>query len=205
MSRRANPFSPAKIALVLLVGGGAFLLFLYAIGAGWTGNDQRAGTAHASSNALNGYAGLVDLLERRGHSVDLARDRLVRQEELLLILTPSINTDPAELQELIEARRFAGPTLVILPKWISGPLPEEVEGDPPSDWVQLGQGFTQFWFEMVEEFEPMELSQGESRNWNGLGFSGALPDPEYIQAITEMPKNELFPLMRDTEGDLLAG
>lgn len=205
MSRRTNPFNPAKVALMLVVGASAFLLFLYAIGAGWTGEDRRSTTAHANSDALNGFSGLVDLLGRRGYSVDIARDRLVREEEVLLVLTPSFNTDPAELQELMELRQYRGPTLVILPKWISSPLPETIREESPSDWVRLSRGFTPIWFEQVEDFKPMELGQGETQGWSGLGLSGTLPDQENIQAITEIPSMQLFPIVTDTEGDLLAG
>lgn len=205
MSRRANPFSAGKVALVLLVGASAFLLFLYAIGAGWTGDSRRSATGHANSNALDGYSALVTLLERRGYSVEVARDRAVRQEQVLMILTPGLTTDPAELQELMQARRFAGPTLVILPKWMSAPLPAELGGDAPSDWVRLSGGFTPVWFEQVEDFEPMELGVGSTRGWSGLGYSGQLPDQEYIQAVIDIPEKQLFPIITDTEGDLLAG
>ncbi len=205
MSRRSNPFSVGKLVLVLLVGSGAFLLFLYAIGAGWTGERERAGTAHVNSNALDGFSALAELLELRGYSVDVARDRLVRENEVLLVLTPSLNTDPAELDELMELRRYIGPTLVILPKWYSAPLPDQVAGENPSDWVQLGRGFTPFWFEQVEDFEPMQLSQGKTRGWSGLGYSGDLPDEDFIQAITDLPERQLFPIISDSEGDLLAG
>jgi len=205
MSRAASPFSPGKLLLVVLVGAGSFLLFLYAIGAGWTGDQSRVTTAHANSNALNGYTALVDLLERRGQNVEVARDRLMREEEVLLILTPGLNTDPAELEELMASRRYYGPTLVILPKWMSGPLPQAVSDENPSDWVQVGQGYTPMWFEQVESFEPLELGVGGTRGWKGLGFSGTLPDPEYIQAVTDIPARQLFPLITDTEGDVLAG
>lgn len=205
MSRAASPFSRGKLLAVVLVGAASFLLFLYAIGAGWNGDQSRVTTAHANSNALNGYSALVELLESHGQSVDIARDRLVREEEVLLVLTPGLNTDPAELEELMETRRFYGPTIVILPKWTSGPLPPQLADNSPSDWVQLGQGHTPMWFEQVERFEPLKLGQGATRGWQGLGYSGALPDPQYMQAITQMPKRQMFPLITDAEGDMLAG
>ncbi|TIX51096.1 DUF4350 domain-containing protein [Alteraurantiacibacter aquimixticola] len=205
MSRAANPFSPGKLVALVLVGASAFLLFLYAIGAGWTGGNREGMTAHANSNALNGFSGLVALMKRRGHDVSIATTREVQEDEVLLVLTPSFQTDAAELQEVMESRRYRGPTVVILPKWASAPLPEEARGEAPSDWVQVALGFSPFWFEQVEDFEPMALGQGGTASWSGFGLSGTLPDSEAMQAIVDVPNKELFPLVTDAEGDLLAG
>ena len=71
MSRAAAPFSPRVVLALIAVGAAAFLLFLYALGAGWTGGDRAMGSGHASSKGLNGYAALVDLLDRRGHDVSV--------------------------------------------------------------------------------------------------------------------------------------
>ena len=73
MSRGPSPFSPRTILAVLAVGAGAFLLLLYAIGAGLDAGNDRNGGAHAAANGLNGYAGLVRLLEAQGHEVSLSR------------------------------------------------------------------------------------------------------------------------------------
>jgi hypothetical protein len=205
VSRATSPFSPAAIAAVLLVGGGAFLLFLYAIGAGWSGDRMRV-TAHANSDALDGYTALVDMLERRGHTVSVSREQLGSDAyDTLLVLTPAADSDPAELQALIEARQYVGPTVVILPKWQSMPLPANAPGSPPDDWVQLQPGYTASLFEGVELFAPLTLEQGNTAGWSGLGLRGDLPIPAMAQAITEVPGKELIGLIADAEGDLLAG
>ena len=205
MSRGRSPFSPVAVAGVLLVGAGAFLLFLYAIGAGWTGDRMRV-TAHANSNALDGYAALVSLLEARGHDVAVSREASSRQEyDVVLVLTPGTNTDPELVQEVIEARRFTGPTILILPKWMSAPLPDNAPDDARDDWVQLEGGMSGFWFEGVTDLEPLTLEQGQTRGWSGMGLQGDLPENGQMQAITEVPGKQLFPLITDTEGDLLAG
>lgn len=205
MSRGASPFSPAAVAGVLLVGAGAFLLFLYAIGAGWTGDRMRV-TAHANSNALDGYAALVSLLEARGHAVDVTREASSRQEyDVVLVLTPGTNTDPALVQEVIEARRFVGPTILILPKWMSAPLPDNAPDEARDDWVELNGGMSSLWFEGVTALEPLTIEQGQTGGWSGLGLQGDLPENGRMQAITEAPGKQLFPLIVDTEGDLLAG
>lgn len=204
-ARASGPFSPAVVGALLLVGGGAFLLALYSIGAGWTGDRMRV-TAHANSNALDGYSALVDLLDRRGFDVSVTREASAREDyETVLVLTPGLNTDPAVLQEVIHARAYVGPTIVILPKWQSAPLPDNAPDEARDDWVQLGPGSAQFWFEGVEDFAPLALGTGGTESWRGLGLAGDLPDEGVAQAIVEVPGKEIFPLVTDAEGDILAG
>lgn len=205
MSRAASPFSPGKVALVLSVGAAAFLLLLYALGQGWTGGQMGSNSAHAGSNALNGFRGLVTLLERRGYDVSVSRNRDMGEIDGLLVLTPGIETDPDELHNVLEQRRYVGPTLLILPKWAGLPLPDNAPAGTPDDWVQLGFAIGSMWFERVEDLEPMTLSVGETHGWRGLGLEGDLPVSDVAQAITEVPNKELFPLVSDSEGDLLAG
>ncbi|HSG55107.1 MAG TPA: DUF4350 domain-containing protein [Paracoccaceae bacterium] len=205
MKRAASPFSPAAVAAILLVGGGAFLLFLYAIGAGWTGDRMRV-TAHANSNALDGYSALVDLLDRRGFTVSTTRQQSAQEDYgTVLVLTPGFNTDPALVAETIAARRYVGPTIVILPKWSSTPLPDNAPEEAGDDWVELSPAWLDLWFESVEDFEPLAIGHGGTEGWQGMGLAGDLPDNSVVQAITELPGKELFPLISDAEGDLLAG
>ena len=63
MSRSASPFRAGALLAVLGVGAAAFLLLLYALGAGWDDPADSNGGAHAASNGLTGYAGLVRLLD----------------------------------------------------------------------------------------------------------------------------------------------
>src|SRR5688500_3869442 len=121
MSRSASPFSPRTLLAVLAVGAAAFLLLLYAIGAGWDGSKDRNGGAHAAANGLNGFAGLVRLLEDQDHEVSLSRSQARLDEENLLVLTPQQGADGEILAGIIEARRYVGPTLLILPKWLALP------------------------------------------------------------------------------------
>lgn len=190
----------------MLVGASAFLLFLYAMGAGWTGGDQRMSTAHANSNALNGFSGLVSLLEKRGYDVSVSRDHPGRDDQgSLLILTPGTNTSPEEVQAVIDERLYIGPTLLILPKWMATPLGSNVPGDMPDDWVDLNLSFTAMWFDQVPDFAPLSLAQGATSGWRGIGMAGDLPDNTQAQAITQAAEGLLLPLVRDAEGDLLAG
>ena len=124
-TRARNPFSKGVVLLVLVVGAFAFLLMLYALGQGWTGQSERDGGSHARSNGLNGLAGLVQLLENSGQEVEISRSRSALDDYGLLVLTPPLNADPAQVAEAIDERRESGivPTLVILPKWWAYPVP----------------------------------------------------------------------------------
>jgi hypothetical protein len=209
-TRSKGPFTLGAMLALVLVGSAVFLLLLYAIGAGWTGNSNQTATETADSNALNGFSALAELLERRGHEVTSVRGRLSQGieewDEQLLVLTPGLNSDPAELEEVIEARIYQGPTLVILPKWAVMPVGEEEEGqDHPDDWVRTALGPAPSWFEQVPDFAPMELGQGSSARWQGMGQQGALPDSSQVQAIEQSASKELLPLITDAEGDLLVG
>lgn len=210
MNRSAAPFSlPALLALVL-VGTGTFLLFLYAIAMGWTGNDSMAATERADSNALNGFSGLADLLERRGHDVQVVRGRLHRDEAEwasdLVILTPGLASDPAELTAAIGERRYRGPTIVILPKWAVTPLQGEQAQGRPDEWVNLQPGFTPSWFAQVEAFEGLQLGTGRTGGWRMDDLSGQIPQPDFEQAIEGDTAGKLIvPLITDAEGDIIAG
>jgi hypothetical protein len=205
MSRRTSPFRPAVVLGMLLVGSLAFLLFLYALGAGWTGQDDQNGGAHAASNSLTGYSALVRLLERRGFDVQLSRSEGRLDEEALLVLTPGLFADAEELTELIRQRRYNGPTLLVLPKWLEVPVPNDDRIEARDGWVVLADARQPEWFGKIEPFENVELSSGGTTGWSGLDLEGRLPDPQHAQAVTAQPETVLYPIVRDGEGDMLAG
>ena len=202
MSRGASPFSPRAILAVLVVGGGAFLLFLYAIGAGWTGRDDQDGGAHAAANGLNGFAGLVRLLEAQGHEVELSRSETRLQDEGLLVLTPPIYADGERIAEVIRARRYHGLTLVILPKWPA----MDASGIPGVDarrgWVLLGSPVAPRWIDELEGLGDAEIAIGERRRWEGMGLAGTFPEPDKVLSLDA---SSYLPLVTDERGDLLAG
>lgn len=202
MSRGASPFSPRAILAVLVVGAAAFLLFLYAIGAGWTGREDQNGGAHAAANGLNGFAGLVRLLEAQGHEVELSRSKTRLQDEGLLVLTPPIYADGERIAEVIRARRYDGPTLVILPKWPA----MEASGIPGVDarrgWVLLGSPVAPRWIDELEGLGDAEIAIGERRRWEGMGLAGTFPEPDKVLSLDA---SSYLPLVTDERGDLLAG
>jgi hypothetical protein len=207
MSRSAGPFRPATVALLLLVGAGAFLLLLYALGKGWTGDDESGGGAHAGSKGLNGYAGLVQLLETNGQTVSLSRNPGDLEDYSLVVLTPPHFADPAEIDALLEQRRYVGPTMLVLPKWQAMPIDEQQAEAAAAgeDWVQLGTASSPGWFSALTLAKGSALVVGTTRGWEASGVSGTLAEPASTQALVEQPDLPLDALVVDSEGDTLAG
>jgi hypothetical protein len=207
MSRRASPFSAKTVLALLAVGSLAFLLLLYALGQGWTGSAEgRDGGNHAAANGLNGYSGLVELLEDTGHDVSLSRNPADRADYGMQILTPPLWSSAAEIDEIIQQRidTAAGPTMLILPKWMAMPVPE-VEGvDSQAGWVVLGQPASPQWFGELAIGEGTQLAIGSTGGWQGLGSSGDLPDEEQVQALVGNSEKTMVPLLVDSEDDVLA-
>ena len=202
MSQAASPFSARTLLCVLAVGAATFLLLLYAIGAGWDGSDERNGGAHAAANGLNGFAGLARLLEDQGHEVSLSRSEARLEDEALLVLTPQLGADAAELSRLIEARRHIGPTLLILPKWLAMPASQTPSAEAPKGWVMLGGAIAPGWIGDIDGFGGTNAAVAERTRWEGLDLSGKLPDST---KVLSMDAPRVLPLVTDEKGDVLAG
>lgn len=210
MSRAASPFSPRTILAVLVVGAGAFLLFLYAIGAGWDGSNDRDGGSHAAANGLNGFAGLTRLLEAQGHEVSVSRSEANLQDPALLVLTPQIGADGERVGEIIEARRHLGPTLVILPKWVAMEAGQLGSSEARDGWVVFGGASAPMWLKEIGWLEDATPKITLRERWEGLGLSGELPVPNSALAleagsVATDDWASMIPLVDDEHGDLLVG
>ena len=198
----ASPFSPRAVLALLAVGAVAFLVFLYALGAGWNGSGGRTGAAHAAANGLNGFAGLAALLEAGGEEIELSRNEARLDDEALLVLTPQSFTDGEALAEIVEARRYIGPTLLILPKWLALPADQFRQLQARRDWVVPIGTLPPPWLDEIEGFEETKWEMVERRRWEGLGLAGPLPQPEQVMVL-DSP--DVLPLVTDENGDVLAG
>ena len=204
MSRASSPFRPGVVALVLLVGAAAFMVLLYAIANGLDGSSERDGRAHAAANGLDGYAGLVSLLEDSGHSVSLSYSEGDLDAYELMVLTPPMDADGEELADIIEQRTYAGPTMLVLPKWQAMPIPDTAPVDSKKGWVLLGGAYSPGWFESLPFAADAELAIGKTAGFSGLELEGRLPDGEKVQALLNDGSTPFEPLVLDTEGDMLA-
>lgn len=147
----------SRAGALALVGGGflLFLALLWLIGAGsdFGGSDRGGTKAHAGSNGLNGYSGLVRLVEAEGYSVTRSRSPADLETYGLLVLTPAAFGDGKEVNEILTKRRFIGPTLVIMPKWSARPpganLPPAARAKFKKGWVVLDMAEPSEWPEVL--------------------------------------------------------
>lgn len=208
--RGGSPFSRGAVLAVLLIGFCAFLAMLYFIAAGDTGEPNRTGAAHASSRGLNGYAGLVELLEADGIAVNRSREIGELDTSDLLILTPPRNTDAEGLSEVLKDREYVGPTMVILPKWIASQITGEISDEDRDrlqrDWVELLDVSRVAWTEELPEpfafADALNDREGvDQPTWGGLGLTGSLPtaSARYVEATPGFD-----PLIIDASGNMLA-
>lgn len=208
-------------ALALVAGGALLLLaMLWLIGAGEDfGGERGAGEAHAASNGLNGYSGLVRLVEAQGYSVDRSRSRQGLVTSGLLVLAPSAYADPETIGEILGERTFTGPTLVIMPKWRASPpppqLPVAAREKFKRGWVLLGNAFAAPWAEELPKPyrfrhgvfpKPVWPAPAAARpaapgRWSGMGRAGRLPAAPTLFAE---PASSHEALVTDEAGRVLA-
>jgi hypothetical protein len=190
----------------VLFGAITFLAMLWFIGTGQTGRGENDGSAHASAKGLNGYAALARLLEDDGLMVTLSRNKGGHDTTDLLVLTPPHYSDHEELQGILEARRYSGPTLVILPKWYASEVPKVPGVEAEQGWVTLSGADAPSWpldFDEPYRFEAADAElKGAAPHWRGLGYAGRLPDPKSVVQIGE---SDLIPLVSDRSGRALVG
>jgi len=120
MSVQANPFQRTTIMIMFAVSFAAFIALLYGLGMGDPLASGKNGDAHGASNSIVGYKALASLLEKTGVPVRYSRSAAGMDDEGLLILTPGPFTPAEEIDAVVQQRSYAGPTMIILPKWQVG-------------------------------------------------------------------------------------
>lgn len=173
----ANPaaFSPRAVLALVLFGAVVFVALLWMIGSGMNGSTNDGG-AHAGGKGLTGYAAVADFLERRGMTVRRSMSEGALDDTGLLVLTPPHFADGKELQEIVESRRYKGPTLIVLPKW-HGITPPQGMPDAKIGWVVLGGTQVPDWKGFLDDvsvgIKPMD--SGGAARWLARGMEGKLP------------------------------
>ena len=200
-ARGGAPFSARGVLFILLFGAAAFLLTLYLIGAGETGRNENDGAAHAYGRGLAGYCGFAQLLEARGYEVGYSRSAAQLDDETLLVLTPPLIAEADDIAEIIDRRRYDGPTLVILPKWIVSPVPQRSDVEAGDGWVMLTGSQAPGWAADFLRARMVDIQLDErdaaQARWRGLGLEGPLPRPDAVQSVSS---GQLVPLVRDGRG-----
>jgi len=212
--RGASSFSRGGILAILIVGFSAFIALLYFIGAGDTGEQHSGGRAHAAADGINGYSGLVKLLEAGGYEVEQSRRETGFETGDLLILTPPAFTDAEEFGKILEGREFNGPTLVILPKWNTysprfSQITQEDRENMRDDWVKLADVDLLDWTSNLPPLyafpfkvtDTEGVDEGEKVNWQGMGGSGQMPTGTAVYTDGD---SRFQPLITDDAGRILA-
>ena len=176
-ARRASPFSPRVMLGLVLFGALAFLAMLWMIGSGMDDPAPGARGAHAMGKGLDGYAALNHYLDKRGFDVSEVQSRAALKRPGVLILTPMHFSDPEELNTVVNNRREVGPTIIVLPKWISAPLPRK-SPKVKEGFVNLLDAVPPQWKGF---YDDISLNSGaletgtEPGGWEGAGLAGRMP------------------------------
>ena len=202
----ASPFNLRVVLGMLLFGAIAFIAALYFAGAGEFGGVTNNGGGHAAGKGLNGYAAFAKLLEKQRYRVSLSRSPARLTEHSLMVLTPPLGADVAELNRIIMRRRYAGPTMVILPKWVAMRIRATTKVKVEPGWVALFGAVAPEWTaDLLDKkaFEPaLENLKDSGGYWQGLGLEGGFPDDGRVLSVKA---DDLVPLVWDGTGRTLAG
>lgn len=197
-----NPFSRRGVLALVVFGSAVFVALLWMLGAGMSlgvgGGSTNDGGGHAGGRGLNGYAAMADYLERRGMTVRRSTSEGTLDQPALLILTPPVEADPDELEDITTRRRMIGPTMVVIPKWMAMAAPAQSGGR--KGWVRLAGPAQVNWPGFRDDLS-LEL-KGDGKRWNAIGLHGPLPDPGDIQSGSGA---RLIPLVVSEDGRVLAG
>jgi hypothetical protein len=193
----AHPFSVRGVLAMVLFGAVVFVALLWMIGSGMTSPSGNNGGAHAAGKGLNGYAALVQLLDKRGYRTSLSRSKATLDDRGLLVLTPPHNIKGAEIEEIVAKRRHIGPTLIVTPKWQVLSAAEAKDGK--RGWVQLNGTAAPHWPGFLDQV-TVGVRAG-ARRWTGTGLAGQLPAPTAVQTGSG---RGLESLVMDGNGGVLA-
>lgn len=199
----ANPFSRRAVLAIVLIGTGLFVALLWMIGTGTGMGSANDGQAHAGGKGLNGYAAMADYLERRGFPVRKVKNEGALDKPGVLILTPPASADGKDIEKIVNARRYIGPTIVITPKWVAVPPAREQTG-ARKGWVRFtgaaGPNWQGFLDDVFVSISPMG-AKGAPARWHGMGLKGTLPESKQVLS----GKGErLVPLVAGQDGRILA-
>ena len=197
----AGAFSPVTIIVAVLVSvvalAGMGVLSAYRPEL-QSGND---GGSHPLSRASIGYGALPRLMRSLGVPVVLSRgDLSAGSEDSLLVLTPSVETDPDRIEDI----RHIGPTLIVLPKWVAVAEP----GHP--GWVSTAgvlplPAVLQALPEELRDQTRLTAREGAGRvalrRPSGLAFGA----PVEVEGLRTLSGAAWIPVVVDEQGGIVLG
>lgn len=197
----AGAFSPVTIVVAVLVSvvtlAGIGVLSAYRPELK-SGND---GGVHALSRASIGFGGLPPLMRSLGVPVVLSRGALAAgSEDSLLVVTPTAETDSSQIEDI----RHYGPTLVVLPKWVSVP-----EAETPG-WVSTAgvlppTAVLQALPEPMRENTRLSARPGAARVALRRPSGPALGAPVQVEGLRTLSGSAWTPVVVDEQGGIVLG
>ncbi|MDE2563369.1 MAG: DUF4350 domain-containing protein [Sphingomonadales bacterium] len=196
-----NPaaFGRGAVLGLVLVGALAFVALLYLLSQS-TGGNANDGGGHVGGKGLNGFAGLAAMLEAQGRGVDRIRNEGQLYHPGLLVLTPPMGADGAELQRIVLARRYVGATLIVAPKWLAA---KSRSDKAKRGWVTLDGAGTPEWRGFYDDILVSidKPAKGTATGWRTAHAGGPLPAP---QRVLSGRGTNLVPLVKAPDGRILA-
>jgi hypothetical protein len=224
MTGNPSAFRPRLMLLLILAGLLSFLELLAWLGTG-APTDNGSG-ANGQGKGIAGYAALAALIQADGGTVAFSRMGTPSRPDLVIV-TPTFATDPANLAKLIDQRRAGrGPTLLVLPKWFTAPLPSDprtpattrdrawarIFGAPraPQGWTTVIGAGAPNWHGVLDSVTVAMGQAGgpAAQGWrSGDGAAGPLPDDHRVLSGqgADDAGHPLVPLIRSGDGRVLAG
>lgn len=201
-------FSPRTVLALTLFGIAVFVALLWMLGSGVADRDPQPSGSHVAGKGLSGYGALASYLEKRGFEVSRARSRSALKQQGVLVLTPLHWTDAEEIESVVSEHRNAGPTVVVLPKWIALELPPTTP-KAKQGWVMLADARPPSWEGFHDEL-GLELRPADSADWYGGSTEGRLPEARKVQSARVLSNDAakeawpLVPLVETEDGRMLA-
>lgn len=195
-------FSPRTVLALTLLGISIFVGLLWLIGSGLADSDPKPSGSHAAGKGLSGYGALAGYLEKRGFEVNRARTRGALRQKGVLVLTPLHWSDPEAIQSVVNEHRMAGPTVVVVPKWIALELPPTAP-KAREGWVVLADARPPMWKGFHDEI-GIELKPASSADWFDGSTDGTLPDTRQVQTASVLDNaasKQAWPLVPLVETD----
>lgn len=189
----ASPFRTRTVLILIAAGVVLALGFLLVSAYGERVDRQRSNTPSPTSRFATGYYGLTRLIELSGGTVTLNGTPDDRPHGGLLILTPNAQTKAEELQRAMGAH--PGPTLVILPKWLTVP-----QRNRPNREQRVATVSASSLIAILDQ--TVSVSPHTEREGTRLRYTSRLPlKPIRIDgAIRAIESDKLLPLIAAPDG-----
>lgn len=194
-------FRARTVLIMLLVGvlafAGLVVLSVYAP----TLRSGDNGGGHALSKSAIGYAGAAAFFKARGERVVVSRGTGTYAEDGLMIITPTLHHD----ERALNAIRYDGVKLIVLPKWAAGPHMTHkgwVMQAEPFDEQSISEGLLKPYGKKLVVQRRTGVSRPQM-GWIDGGGSDPLPTPGGVDRFQTLKGPGLTPIILDDRGGVV--